>query len=156
LPVYLLHAMNPIWLQDISASALNICRQRFLPQKHIRYFEGGLEHMTVSPTVDLVVSNKVLQLILDENDFRRKLNYLSKRTRFFYVNEATIEDNFQDPYTKERDYNSIFQSLGFHLRDQGELEAEGGGRQSWKLFEKAFEGHSETKDQKPDKPVFVE
>src|SRR5262249_35593290 len=86
LPVYLLHAMNPIWLQDISASALNICRQRFLPQKHIRYFEGGLEHMTVSPTVDLVVSNKVLQLILDENDFRRKLNYLSKRTRFFYVN----------------------------------------------------------------------
>jgi glycosyltransferase involved in cell wall biosynthesis len=133
-PVYLLHSMNPIWLQDISAAALDICRQRFLPQKHIRYIAGGLEYMTADPKVDLVVSNKVLQLILDEDNLRRNLNYLSKQTRFFYVNEATVEDNFRDPYTKGRDYNPIFQSLGFHLHDQGELEAEDGRRQTWKLY----------------------
>ena len=132
-PVYLLNAMNPIWLQDISASALNICRERFFPQKHIRYCEGGLEQMTVSPKVDLVVSNRVLQCIIDENDFRRKLNYLIKRTRFFYVNEATIED--ADSSMKGRDYKPIFESQGFQLRAQGELEAEGGRRQCWKLFE---------------------
>jgi glycosyltransferase involved in cell wall biosynthesis len=133
-PVYLRHAMNPIWLQDISDSALDICRQRFAPQKHIRYFAGNLEHMTVSPKADLVVSNRVLQSILDENDLMRKLNYLIKRTRFFYVNEATIEGNVRDRYSKGRDYNLIFQSLGLQLRDQGELESENGERQSWKLY----------------------
>jgi glycosyltransferase involved in cell wall biosynthesis/ubiquinone/menaquinone biosynthesis C-methylase UbiE len=152
-PVYLLHAMNPIWLQDISASALDICRQRFLPQKHIRYFAGDLEHMTVSAKVDLVVSNRVLQFLLDESDFRRQLNVLSKWTRFVYINEATIVDNFRDPYMKGRNYNSIFQSLGFHLRDQGELEAESGARQSWKLFENTM---SEANDQKLENPIFGE
>jgi glycosyltransferase involved in cell wall biosynthesis len=151
-PVYLLHAMSPIWLQDISTSALDICRQRFFPQKHIRYFAGSVDHMTVGAKVDLVVSNRVLQFVLDENDFRRKLNFLSKWTHFFYVNEATIEDNFRDPYTKGRNYNPILQSLGFHLRDQGELEAEGGARQSWKLFENTI---SEAKDQKLENPIFA-
>jgi glycosyltransferase involved in cell wall biosynthesis len=133
-PVYLLHAMDPICLQDIAASALDICRHRFFHQKQIRYFAGDLEHMALDANVDLIVSTRVLQHILDEDDFRRKLNYLSKRTHSFYVNEATIGDNFRDPYIKGRDYTPIFQGLGFHLRDQGEVESEGGGRQSWKLY----------------------
>jgi ubiquinone/menaquinone biosynthesis C-methylase UbiE len=134
-PVYLLHAMNPIWLQDISDSALNICRARFFQQKQIQYFSGDLECMAPALNVNLIVSTRVLQHIIDEDEFMRKLTYLSKRARFLYINESTIGDNIQDRYIKERDYNSIFRSLGCRLRYHDEMEAEGRARQSWKLFE---------------------
>ena len=42
----------------------------------------------------------------------------------------------EDPHIKGRDYNSILSKLGFQLRNHGELEAEGGARQSWQLFER--------------------
>lgn len=155
IPVYLLHGLSPIWVQDISTCALEICRRRFFHQKQIQFFAGDLEDMTLPSSVDLVVSTRVLQHILDEDNFMRKLNHLAKGARFFFINETTIGDNIRDPNIKGRDYGSIFQSLGFDLRHQGELEAEGGRRQSWKLFEK-LDRHPENKNQKFDKPIFVE
>jgi glycosyltransferase involved in cell wall biosynthesis len=142
-PVYLLHAMSPIWVEDTSPSALEICHQRFFHQEQIRYFAGRVEEMGMNESVDLVVSTKVLQHVLDEDELRRMISYLAKKTRSFFINEATVKDTLLlGSRGKGRDYTEIFQSVGFQLRDQGELEADGGARQSWKLFEKNLENLS--------------
>jgi hypothetical protein len=156
-PVYLLHSMRPIWVQDISAAALDICRQRFFHQEQIRYFAGYVEEMVMTKSVDLVISTRVLQYILDEDELRLTIGFLAKKTRSFFINEAMVEDTFLlDSYSKGRDYTAIFQSLGFQLRDQGELEAERGARQSWKLFEKDLENLSTAAHQNLNNPDLFE
>jgi SAM-dependent methyltransferase len=138
IPVYLLHGMNPIWVQDISASALDICQRRFLHQKQIRYFKGNIQDLPLNTAVDLIVSTRVLQHITSDDDVKRILGFLADKAISFFVNEASALDSvsLMDPYIRGRDYSTIFTKLDFQLSDYGELEAERGVRQSWKLFER--------------------
>jgi glycosyltransferase involved in cell wall biosynthesis len=136
-PVYLTHNVETIWLQDISERALDLCRQRFFCQKHIRYFHGNVQSIPISAAPDLIVSDRVLQHILDDDEFKETMNYLTSMTRYFYVNEAGIEEaiSLGVPYLlKGRDYVQIFRDLGCRLVEQDDLTAEGGARQRWMLF----------------------
>jgi glycosyltransferase involved in cell wall biosynthesis/SAM-dependent methyltransferase len=135
IPVYLLHGLNPIWAQDVSSCALNICRQRFFLQKHIRYLAGSIDNVPPGMSVDLVVSTRMLQHIPEDEDVRRILHYLADKTNGFFINEASAEED-KAPHIKGRDYNAMLSKLGFQLSNHGELEAEGGARQAWKLFER--------------------
>jgi glycosyltransferase involved in cell wall biosynthesis/ubiquinone/menaquinone biosynthesis C-methylase UbiE len=135
MPVYLLHDMNPIWAHDISSRALNICRKRFSNQPQIRYVAGSIEDVALDTNADLVVSTRVLQHIPEDEDVRRVLRCLADKTNRFFINEASAAES-EDPYIKGRDYNSILSQLGFQMRSHGELEAEGGARQLWQLFER--------------------
>jgi GT2 family glycosyltransferase len=137
-PVYLAHNVQTILLQDISAQALDLCRQRFFCQEHIRYFQGNVQSIPISALPELIVANRVLQHILDDGEFRGTLNYLTAMTRYFYTNEAGVKeaDSIGDPYLKGRDYTQIFADLGCRLVQEGELTAEHGGRQRWMLFGK--------------------
>ena len=148
-PVYLTHDVQTISLQDVSVRALDLCRQRFFCQKHIRYFHGNVQSVPISAAPDLIVANRVLQHILEDDKLKEILNYLTSMTRYFYINEAGIEEarslNWADPATstkikgpsgirgKGRDYIQIFGDLGCRLVEQDELMAES-GRQRWMLF----------------------
>jgi hypothetical protein len=137
-PVYLAHNVQTILLQDMSAQALDLCRQRFFCQEHIGYFQGNVQSIPISALPELIVANRVLQHILDDGEFRGTLNYLTAMTRYFYINEAGVKeaDSLGDPYLKGRDYIQILADLGCRLVQQGELTAEYGGRQRWMLFGK--------------------
>jgi glycosyltransferase involved in cell wall biosynthesis/SAM-dependent methyltransferase len=137
-PVYLLHNVRTIWLQDVSGRALDLCRQRFLCQRQIRYFRGNVQSIPRSTTVDLIVTNRVFQHILDDADFGETLAYLAAMTRYFYINEAGIEDaiKLHNPYIKGRDYAHIFQDLGWRVAEQGKVTDELDRLQSWTLFAK--------------------
>jgi hypothetical protein len=127
--------MSPIWAHDISPCALDICRQRFSQQKQIRYLSGKIEGVSTDIRVDLVVSTRVLQHIPEDEDVRRILRYLAEKTTSFFLNEASAQED-DAPYIKGRDYNAMLSKLGFQLSNHGELAAEGGARQSWKVFER--------------------
>jgi glycosyltransferase involved in cell wall biosynthesis/SAM-dependent methyltransferase len=135
-PVYLTHNVQTIWLQDVSERALDLCRQRFFCQKQIRYIHGNMQSIPISAAPDLIVANRVLQHILDEGQFNDIMSYLTSMARYFYVNEAGIEEaiSINWPYLKGRDYIQIFRDLGWHLADRGGLTAEDGTRQTWMLF----------------------
>jgi len=135
-PVYLAHNVQTVWLQDLSERALDLCRQRFFCQKHIRYIHGNVRSVPISAAPDLIVANRVLQHILDEGQLKEIMSYLVSMTRYFYVNEAGIEEaiSINWPYLKGRDYIQIFRELGWHVADRGELTAEDGARQKWMLF----------------------
>jgi glycosyltransferase involved in cell wall biosynthesis len=137
-PVYLMHNVQTIWLQDVSGRALDLCRQRFLCQQQIRYFGGNVQSISSSTTVDLIVANRVLQHILDDAEFAETLAYLAAMTRYFYINETGIEEAIRhgDPNLKGRDYARIFSDLGWRVEDRGDLTAEHGTRQFWLLFTK--------------------
>ena len=135
-PVYLTHNVQTIWLQDVSERALDLCRQRFFCQKQIRYIYGNMQSIPISAAPDLIVANRVLQHILDEGQFNDIMSYLTSMARYFYVNEAGVEEaiSINWPYLKGRDYIQIFRELGWHVADRGELTAEDGARQKWMLF----------------------
>jgi SAM-dependent methyltransferase len=135
-PVYLTHNVQTIWLQDVSERALDLCRQRFFCQKQIRYIHGNMESIPISAAPDLILANRVLQHILDEGQFNDIMSYLTSMARYFYVNEAGVEEaiSINWPYLKGRDYIQIFRDLGWHVVDRGELSAEDGTRQRWMLF----------------------
>jgi glycosyltransferase involved in cell wall biosynthesis len=135
-PVYLMHDLQSIWLHDMSQQALVLCRERFSCQRQIRYFKGNVQSIPMSAAIDLVVTNRVLQHILDDAEFDEVLNYLASMTRYFYVNESGMEAWRRDPYMKARDYIQTFDDLGWSIAAQGELTAEGEARQRWMLFEK--------------------
>jgi ubiquinone/menaquinone biosynthesis C-methylase UbiE len=138
-PVYLLQCVESILLQDISSRALDICRQRFFCQQHIRYFAGPILSLPESESFDLIVSRGVLMAITDDNEVAESLRYLVSRTRYFFINEAQIGDRVQlrdNPYLKKRNYVEIFNGFGFRVEGQGEITAEFGTRQSWMLFAK--------------------
>jgi SAM-dependent methyltransferase len=134
-PVYLTHDVQTIWLQDVSERALDLCRQRFFCQKHIRYYHGTVQSMQISVQPDLIVANRVLQHILDDREIDKILNYLTSITRYFYVNEAGIEEaiSINWRYLKGRDYVKIFRDLGCKLIEEDVLVAES-GLQRWMLF----------------------
>jgi SAM-dependent methyltransferase len=137
--VYLLQCVESILLQDISGRALDICRQRFFCQQHIRYFVGPILSLPESESFDLIVSRGVLMAITDDNEVTESLRYLVSRTRYFFINEAQIGDRVQlrdNPYLKKRNYVEIFNGFGFRVEGQGEITAEFGTRQSWMLFAK--------------------
>jgi glycosyltransferase involved in cell wall biosynthesis len=140
-PVYLAHNVQTILLQDMSAQALDLCRQRFFCQEQIRYFHGNMQRIPISVSPDLIVANRVLQHILDDAEFADMLAHLAAMTRFFYINEIGIDEAIRrgDPNVRGRDYAGVFRDLGWRIADWGELTAEHGTRQSWLLF---------TKDQK--------
>jgi glycosyltransferase involved in cell wall biosynthesis/SAM-dependent methyltransferase len=135
-PVYLAHNVQTIWLQDVSERALDLCRQRFFCQKHIRYIYGSVQSVPISAAPDVIVANRVLQHILEDDQFKEMMSYLASMTRYFYVNESGIEEaiSINWAYLKGRDYVQIFRELGWHVADRGELTAEGGTRQRWMLF----------------------
>ena len=135
-PVYLMHNIRSIWLQDVSGRALDLCRQRFFCQQQIRYIKGNVRSIPMPTAVDLIVSNRVLQHILDDEEFRETLSHLASLTCYFYINKSGMEIGRHDPYRKGRDYIQIFYDLGWDVAERGELTAEGGGLQSWMLFEK--------------------
>lgn len=135
-PVYLTHNVQTIWLQDVSKRALEICRERFFYQTHIRYIQGNVQSIPISAEPDLVIANRVLQHVLDDAEFRETMNHLTSLAWYFYINEAGIEEanSIGDPYLKGRDYVKILCDLGFRLIHRGDLEAEYGSRQKWMLF----------------------
>ncbi|MBO0738408.1 MAG: glycosyltransferase [Alphaproteobacteria bacterium] len=133
-PVYLLHDVANIWLQDLSGTALDFCRQRFFCQKKIHYWQANIHAIPISGTIDLVVTSRVLQHLIDEEEFRKTLHHLASLTRYFYVNEAGMESAWRDPYLKGRDYRQIFRDLGWHIAEHGRLIAEDGTPQWWMLF----------------------
>ena len=133
-PVYLMHDVKTIWLQDLSGQALDFCRQRFFCQQNIQYCHGDIQKIPTSAAIDLIVVNRVLQHIVDEAEFTKVLRYLASLTRYFYVNEAGMEASWRDPYLKGRDYIEIFQGLGWRVAEQGRLTAEDGIRHRWMLF----------------------
>jgi GT2 family glycosyltransferase/SAM-dependent methyltransferase len=135
-PVYLTHNVQTILLQDMSARALDLCRQRFFCQEQIRYFHGSVRSIPISASPDLVVANRILQYILDDAEFRETMNYLTSMARYLYVNEVGIEEpaSFSNPDIKGRDYAMIFRDLGWRAADRGELTDADGMRQSWILF----------------------
>jgi glycosyltransferase involved in cell wall biosynthesis len=135
-PVYLAHNVQTILLQDVSAEALDLCRQRFFCQEHIRYFHGNVRRIPISASPDLIVANRVLQHILDEREFRETMHYLTSMGRYFYVNESMVKEAVGNSYLKGRDYIQIFVDLGCRLVREGELTAEYGRRQRWMLFGK--------------------
>jgi glycosyltransferase involved in cell wall biosynthesis len=135
MPVYLFHDLNPIWAQDISSTALDICRQRFFHQRQIRYLAGSIEGVSPKLSVDLVVSTRVLQHIPEDDDVKRILHCLADKTKSFFINEASDKED-EAPYIKGRDYSAMLSTVGFQISDHGELAAEGGARQLWKLFER--------------------
>jgi glycosyltransferase involved in cell wall biosynthesis len=134
-PVYLTQNVQTIWLEDVSEQALDLCRQRFFCQKHIRYFLGNVQSIPISTEPDLIVANRVLQHILDDGEFTEMMSYLISMTRYFYINESGIEEArlYNWPYLKGRDYIRIFRDLGCPLIERGELMAES-GTQTWMLF----------------------
>jgi glycosyltransferase involved in cell wall biosynthesis/SAM-dependent methyltransferase len=136
-PVYLTHNVQTIWLQDVSERALELCRQRFFCQKHIRYFHGNVQSVPISAAPDLIVANRVLQHVIEDREFKEMLNYLTSMTRYFYLNEAGIDEarSINWLYLKGRDYIQIFRDLGCRLVEQDELTADT-GRQRWMLFSK--------------------
>ena len=138
-PVYLMHNVQAIWLQDVSGRALDFCRQRFFCQRQIRYFHGNVKSIPISTTVDLVVASRVLQHILDDTEFGETLNYLAPMTRYFYINEAGSETWRRDPYIIGRDYIRIFDVLGWRVTAQGELTCQDGTPQRWMLFKRKEE-----------------
>jgi len=137
-PVYLKYFLNPIVLQDISKQALVIARQRFHCQRSIRYISGTIESIPKDTKVDLVVSTRVLQHILHDDDLWRALSHLAPNTNAWFVNELTTDEmaTCSDPHIKGRDYTRLFERLAFRLAKQGNVEAENGAMQSWKLFTK--------------------
>lgn len=145
-PVYLMHNVQSIWLQDVSGRALDLCRQRFFCQRQICYFEGNFKTIPMSTAIDLIVTNRVLQHILDDVEFGKMINYLASMTRYFYVNESGLEAWRRDPYIKGRDYIQIFDDLGWRVAAQGEVTAEDGTRQKWMLFERKEKGSTVPSD----------
>jgi glycosyltransferase involved in cell wall biosynthesis len=137
-PVYLVRNLPTIWLQDVSERALDLCRQRFFCQQQIRYFQGKVQSIPVSAAPDLIVANRVLQHILEDGEFKQLMKHLTSIGRYFYINEAGVADGIKlrNPCLKGRDYVEIFDQLGWHMADRGELSAEHGTRQSWMLFAK--------------------
>jgi SAM-dependent methyltransferase len=135
-PVYLAQNIPTIMLQDISERSLDLCRQRFFCQEHIRYFYGDVQIIPTTESPDLIVANRVLQHILDDKKFDGMMNYLRSMARYFYINEAGTEQakSINSPYLKGRDYAMIFCGLGWRVADRGELIAEFGTRQSWMLL----------------------
>jgi hypothetical protein len=135
-PVYLAHNVETILLQDVSVRALDLCRQRFFCQEHIRYFHGNVQNVPISAAPDLVVASRVLQYILKNDEFKGIMNYLTSMARYFYINEAGVEEatSINWPYLKRRDYLQVFSHLGYKLVEQDELIADS-GRQRWMLFE---------------------
>jgi hypothetical protein len=133
-PVYLMHDVETIWLQDLSGQALEFCRQRFFCQQNIRYCHGDIRKIPTSAAIDLIVANRVLQHIVDQAKFTEVLSYLASLTRYFYVNEAGREASWRDPYLKGRDYFEIFRGLGWHVAERGRLTAEDGTQHRWILF----------------------
>jgi len=134
-PVYLAHDVQTIWLQDVSERALDLCRQRFFCQKHIRYIHGDVQSIPISAALDLIVANRVLQHVIHDDEFEGIMNYLRSMTRYFYINEAGIEEarSLNLPYLKGRDYIQILRDFGCSLVEQNELIADS-GRQKWMLF----------------------
>jgi len=158
-PVYLMHDVQFIWLQDVSGRALETCRRRFFCQRQIRYFCGNVQSLPSSATVDLIVVNRVFQHILDDAEFVQTLAYLAAMTRYFYINESGIEDaaRLRDPYLKGRDYARIFHDLGWWVVNRGELTAEHGMQQSWILLGKEQKGHGAVSIAPPiSRPVGVD
>jgi Methyltransferase domain len=141
-PIYLAYHIQPIWLQDLSERALDICRERFFCQTQIRYIHGNVQSIPMSTEPDLVVTNRVLQHIVDDEEFIRVINYLIPMTHYLYINEAEIKEarSINWPYLKGRDYIGILRDLGCRLIEQDELMAES-GPQKWMLFatEKALD-----------------
>ena len=137
-PVYLVHDLPTIWLQDVSEGALDLCRQRFFCQQQIHYFHGKVQRIPISAAVDLIVANRVLQHIFEDGEFKELIKHLTAIGRYFYINEAGIADGIKlhNPYLKGRDYVEVFDRLRWHMADRGELTAEHGMRQSWMLFAK--------------------
>jgi len=133
-PVYLMHDVETIWLQDLSHQALEFCRQRFFCQQNIRYCHEDVRKIPTSAAIDLIVANRVLQHIVDEVELMKVLHYLVSLTRYFYVNEAGMEASWRDPYLKGRDYIEIFYGLGWRVAERGGLTAEDGTQHRWMLF----------------------
>jgi glycosyltransferase involved in cell wall biosynthesis len=138
MPVYLEQKLDPIIAQDISAEAMKMCKQRFFCQNSIYFVESAVDGIPASLSVDLIVSTRVLQHIVDYAAVRRAIMYLAPRTRSFFLNEATSTDMLahNGPSTHAHDYEKIFEEVGFKLATFGKLHAERGTRQTWKLFEK--------------------
>jgi glycosyltransferase involved in cell wall biosynthesis len=134
-PVYLAYDVQTIWLQDVSERALDLCHQRFFCQKHIRYIHGNVQNIPNSAAANLIVANRVLQHILEDEEFNGAMNYLASMARYFYINEAGIEEarSINLHYLKGRDYIRVLRDLGFRLIEQNGLMADS-GRQNWMLF----------------------
>jgi SAM-dependent methyltransferase len=134
-PVYLAHNVQVILLQDTSERALDLCRQRFFCQKHIRYFHGDVQIIPTSASPNLIIANRILH-ILEDSKFDGVMNYLISMARHFYINEAGIEEakSINWPYLKGRNYIQIFRALRYRLIEQGDIASES-GRQIWMLFE---------------------
>ncbi len=135
-PVYLHSDMASIRLQDISSRALELCRQRFAYQRQIAYSVGPLDAFVPQKPSDLVVSNRVLQHVVDDAEAVTILARLTRQSRWFYLNETQPDDATADadPSLRARDYAPIFARLGFRQEATGTLRDERGARQVWQLF----------------------
>jgi SAM-dependent methyltransferase len=136
-PAYLKNNLNPIWAQDVSSTALAIAGRRFINHPQIHYLHMSLVDVPRHVRPDLVVSTRVLQHVTDDKALVMTLRCLTTLSPLFFVNETTDAEPTisHNPFLKGRDYVPLFQELGFGVAAEGILEAEGGTRQYWKLFQ---------------------
>ena len=129
-PLYLEAGITEIIGQDVSSTALEICRQRF-PKSTITLIEGVIEKLDYSSLYfDLLVSSRVLSAILPER-IKSTVEFLCRISKKIYVNEMT-ESDFAGPsnYWFLHDYKRYFNNSGFEITSQGMMN-----KQTWYLFE---------------------
>lgn len=139
-PAYLKRRLNPIFGNDISTRAIELCRHRFHPQSQIALHAGEICSVPWDRNVDLVIASRTLQHILSEADLKQTLAFLATRTTYFYINELTIEQEMliRDSRVKSRDYTSLFAEIGFREIEKGVIVSENGTAQHWMLFSRAL------------------
>jgi len=128
-PLYLQFQLEEIVGQDISSKALDLARRRFsspsisltdLPLLQLDYSAGHF---------DLVISNRVLQHIPD-NQIQHITAKLAKLGKSIYLNETMISDPARETfYLFKHDYRQLLARCGLAVVRQGMV-----GGQHWFLF----------------------
>jgi glycosyltransferase involved in cell wall biosynthesis len=134
MPVYLKQGLRPIWAQDRSRHALDLCRRRFPGQSDIRYFHGPALGLPGDCRVDLVVSAGGSPPG-DDAERRQILKDLARRTRAIFVNAPGSKT--APPATArtlESEAAHILPTVGFTPTRQGTLIGPDGTARYWRLF----------------------
>src|SRR5262249_1775580 len=134
MPVYLTRGLHPIWAQDSSRHALDLCRRRFPGQSEIRYFHGSPLGLPADCRADLVVSAGGSRSG-DDEERRQVLRDLGRRARAIFVSTRGAETARPvTAHTLEGNAADVLSTVGFAMTRQGTLIAPDGSTQRWTLF----------------------
>ncbi|MDI6809578.1 MAG: class I SAM-dependent methyltransferase [Candidatus Eisenbacteria bacterium] len=129
-PVYEKMGIKKVVAQDIAASAVRLCKERFPNLNYDYETKDILKLEYPEQYFDLIISNRVLSAVLPER-LESTLKHLSKLARNIYLNELSDSDDTGSvsSYWFKHDYSALSTRFGFEILQQGKIS-----KQSWFLF----------------------